>query len=134
MKKILTSLAVAGLLIAPVAQVTTATAAPTSVQTISISTETVAQRQAVRKARSYLSMMAFSRKGLIKQLKYEGFSTAQATYGVDATHTSWKRQAAKKAKSYLDMMSFSRSGLIRQLKYEGFTTSQATYGVNKVGL
>ena len=79
-------------------------------------------------------MTAFSRTGLIKQLEYEGFSEADATYGADAQHANWNEQAAKKAADYLDMTSFSRQGLIDQLVYEGFTRSEAEYGVDAVGL
>lgn len=38
--------------------------------------------QAAKKAKSYLEFTAFSRQGLIDQLKYEGFTDAQAAYGV----------------------------------------------------
>jgi Host cell surface-exposed lipoprotein len=78
--------------------------------------------------------MAFSRTGLIKQLKYEGFSISDATYAVDAVSPNWNLQAAKAAQSYLDSMAFSRSGLIEQLEYEGYTAQQAVYGVNQTGL
>ena len=67
-------------------------------------------------------------------LRQAGFTTAQATYGVNAVHANWNKQAAKSAKSYLDTQAFSRSGLISQLEYDGFTTAQATYGVHAVGL
>jgi hypothetical protein len=96
--------------------------------------ESVAQRNARGKAASYLRYSAFSRSGLIDQLKYEGFSTKLATYGVDKQHANWNTQAAKKAKQYLKYSFFSRSGLIDQLEYEGFTTAQAKYGVTKAGL
>jgi hypothetical protein len=96
--------------------------------------ETVAQENARRSAESYIDTAAFSRSGLIGQLKYEGFSRADATYAVDAIAVDWNEQAAKSAQSYLDTSGFSRSGLIGQLKYEGFTQAQATYGVNAVGL
>lgn len=95
---------------------------------------TVSQEQAVSKAESYIEYTAFSRAGLIKQLKYEGFSTKDSTFAVDHIEVDWMEQAALKAKSYLEYTSFSRSGLIRQLKYEGFTTKQATHGANAVGL
>jgi len=114
-----------------------ATAAPattTVARTPATKPATVSQDNAKAKALDYLDYSSFSRTGLIKQLKYEGFSTADATYGVDATHTNWNRQAALKARDYLDYDSFSRTGLIKQLKYEGFTTAQATYGVKVVGL
>jgi hypothetical protein len=78
--------------------------------------------------------MAFSRSGLIKQLEFEGFEKADATYGVDALKVDWNEQAAKKAESYLETQSFSRKGLIDQLKFEGFSTEEATYGVSQNGL
>ena len=77
--------------------------------------------------------MAFSYKGLIKQLKYEGYSTSEATYAADNCDADWNEQAAKAAKDYINSMSFSKSGLIRQLEYEGYTKKQAQYGAKAVG-
>lgn len=91
------------------------------------------QKNAVRKALSYLDYSAFSYSGLINQLEYEGFSTEDATYGADNCGADWNEQAARKAQDYLDYSSFSRDGLIDQLKYEGFTAEQAEYGVTAVG-
>jgi hypothetical protein len=96
--------------------------------------ETVSESNARKKAESYLSLMAFSRSGLIEQLEYEGFSNQDATYGADAVGANWNEQAAKKAASYLETMAFSRSGLIEQLLFEGFTEAQASYGVATTGL
>lgn len=108
---------------------TTTTVATTSTATPSQS-GTVSQRNAVSKAASYLRSSAFSRSGLIGQLEYEGFSTSDATYGVDAQNADWNAQAVKKGASYLRSSSFSRSGLISQLEYEGFSSSQASFGVD----
>jgi hypothetical protein len=99
-----------------------------------IASATPSQRNALDKAGSYLDYSSFSRSGLIAQLKYEGYSTADATWGVNHATVDWNEQAALKAKSYLDMSSFSRSGLIDQLLFEGFTAKQANYGVSKTGL
>ena len=96
--------------------------------------ETVNQLNAKRKASSYLSISAFSRQSLIKQLEFEGYSTSDATYGVDDQKADWNAQAARAAKSYLSLTSFSRSGLIEQLIFEGYTEEQATFGVNSTGL
>lgn len=96
--------------------------------------ESVPQSNAVQKAAEYLSFAAFSRQGLIEQLKYEGFSEADATYGADAAGADWNAQAALKAQEYLDLTGFSRTGLIEQLQFEGFTSAEATYGANAVGL
>jgi hypothetical protein len=92
--------------------------------------ENVNQSNARKKAASYLSYSAFSRSGLIKQLEFEGFSTADATYGADAQNADWNKQAVKKAANYLSYSSFSRSGLIKQLEFEGFSSSEATFGTD----
>ncbi len=96
--------------------------------------ETVSQANARESAESYLNTSSFSHSGLIKQLKYEGFSQQDATYGVNALNADWNEQAAKSAESYLNTSSFSRSSLITQLKYEGFSQAQAAHGANSVGL
>lgn len=92
------------------------------------------QTQAVRSARNYLEFKGFSRKGLIDQLKYEGYSQEDATFAVDHISPDWNEQAAKSARSYLDFKGFSRKGLIDQLKYEGYSDKQAAYGADAVGL
>lgn len=96
-------------------------------------TQTMGQKNALSSAKNYLSIMAFSHSGLIDQLKYDDFSTEDATYAADNCGADWNEQAAKSAKNYLDIMSFSRSGLIDQLKYDGFTQEQAEYGATAAG-
>ncbi len=98
------------------------------------SNETVSQKNAKSSAQSYLRLLSFSRTGLIRQLEFEKYSTADATYGVDALNVDWNAQAAKSAKAYLKTMAFSRAGLIDQLIFEGFTQAQAEYGVGTTGL
>lgn len=94
---------------------------------------TTGEYNALRKARDYLNLMAFSRSGLIEQLEFEGYSHDEAVYAADNCGANWKKQAVKKAKEYLDMMAFSRSRLIEQLEYDGFTHKQAVYGAKKNG-
>ena len=89
--------------------------------------------QALASAQSYLSFTAFSYKGLIDQLQFEGYSLEDATFAADSCGADWNEQAAKAAKNYLDFMAFSRSGLIDQLEFEGFTHEQAVYGVEQNG-
>jgi hypothetical protein len=79
-------------------------------------------------------MAGFSKKALIHQLVFEGFSTKDATVAVGTIKVNWNTEAAQSAKSYMEMSGFSRSGLIHQLEFEGFTASQAAYGANSVGL
>ena len=89
-----------------------------------------AKTRALKKAKDYLLVMAFSYQGLVDQLKYDGFSESDAKYGVDNCGANWREQALRKAKSYLSSMSFSYDGLLEQLKYEGFSESEAKYGVD----
>jgi hypothetical protein len=108
--------------------------APLEIIEDAVSGATAGQDNARRAAENYLDTMPFSRSGLIKQLQYEGYSRADAAYGVEAVSPDWNEQAARAAQHYLDTMPFSRSSLIHQLKYEGFTPAQAVYGVNQTGL
>ncbi|MEN9647595.1 MAG: hypothetical protein RLY57_399 [Candidatus Parcubacteria bacterium] len=100
----------------------------------SVQNKTISQKNAVRKAKSYLGYSAFSHDGLVEQLKFEQFSYADAVYGADNSGANWNEQAAKKSKSYMEYSSFSRGGLIEQLMYDKFTREQAEYGANAVGL
>ncbi len=94
---------------------------------------TTGEKNAVSKAKSYLNLMPFSRAGLIKQLEYEKFTSAEAVYGADNCGADWKAQAVRKAGDYLDLMAFSRSGLVKQLEFDGFTNAEAVYGVDAIG-
>ena len=78
MKGALTALAAAGVLTALLFGSVTAAHATASNRT-----------QAVRAAKGYLEFQAFSLKGLIKQLKYEGYSTGDATYGASHAGANW---------------------------------------------
>ena len=100
---------------------------------------TASQNNAVRSAKQYLSMMGFSRDGLIRQLSADagdGYSVADATVAVDSLNVDWNQQALKSAKQYLSMQGFSCKGLIEQLSSsagEGYTVEQATYGAQQAG-
>ncbi len=94
----------------------------------------VSEQNAIESAESYLNFSAFSKKGLIKQLEFEGFSNADANVAVANISVNWKAQAVKSAQAYLEFSSFSRSSLIDQLKFEGFTSAQARYAATQVGL
>ena len=91
---------------------------------------TAEQRNAADSASSYLDFSGFSRKGLIDQLEFEGYSKADATAAVDSLDVDWNEQARRSAESYLDTMAFSLSELIDQLEFEGYTASQADFGAN----
>lgn len=111
----------------------TPTTTPSTNSNASAPSPTTGEINALRSAREYLSISAFSYSGLIHQLEYEGYSTEEATYAADNCNGNWNEQAAKSAKEYLDMSSFSRQELINQLIYEGYTQEQAEYGVTRNG-
>ena len=94
---------------------------------------TLGEQNALKAGISYIEYGGFSKKGLIEQLKYEGYSDDEAKYGANNCGANWKEEAAESAKSYMDYSSFSREGLIDQLLYEGFTQEQAEYGAKSVG-
>ena len=125
-KKVLSIIIVAIVILGTTFAVSEVAKQPTTVKAA-----TFGQRQAKATAKSYLKTMAFSKKGLYEQLRFEGFSKKQSKYGVKHCGANWKKQAVKMAKSYLKTMSFSRKGLYDQLRFEGFTKKQAKYGVKK---
>ena len=92
---------------------------------------TMGERMALSSAKNYLRTMGFSKKGLINQLEFEGYSTEEATYAVNNCGANWKEQAVRVAKNYLNVMSFSKQGLIEQLEFEGFTSEEAYYGAEQ---
>ena len=61
--------------------------------------ETAGQQNARESAENYLDTAAFSQKGLIKQLKFEGYTAADALYAVKAVSPDWNEQAAKSAET-----------------------------------
>ncbi len=101
---------------------------------------TVAQKNAIRSAESYLRFKGFSRDGLIQQLSSsagDGYDIDDATVAVDSLDVDWNEQAAKSAQSYLDFKGFSCDGLIQQLSSSAgdkFTKEQATYGAKQAGV
>jgi hypothetical protein len=92
---------------------------------------TSGQENAIESAESYLDGQAFSKRGLIDQLKFEDYSKADAKFAANHVHANWKAEAVESAQSYLDGQSFSKSGLIDQLKFEKFTSAQAQYAADK---
>lgn len=100
---------------------------------------TMAQENAVRSARQYISISGFSRAGLIRQLSADtgdGYDVGDATMAVDSMNIDWNAEAVRSAKQYLSMSGFSCKGLIRQLSSsagDGYTESQAIYGAKQAG-
>jgi len=137
MKRLIATIALAAgvLTVLLAGAVTSAHATPGTVTAAYIKpTNGITRANALRMAREYLSSEAFSLKGLIHQLKFEGFSKSDATYGASHSGANWMKQAVRMAKDYLRSEPFSRSGMIHQLEFEGFTHAQAVHGARGAGL
>lgn len=93
----------------------------------------VGRLNAIKTAESYLKHSSFSRKGLVDQLRFEGYTSDEAVFACDYLEPDWYAEAAEAAASYMSFSSFSRKGLLDQLKFEGFTDDEAAYGVASVG-
>lgn len=93
------------------------------------------ENTAANDAKEYLDLYAFSRIGLIDQLKFDGYSEDVATKAVDSLNIDWNAQAVRMAKEYMAVSTFSdKQDLIDQLLYEDFTQEQAEYAAENVEL
>ncbi|MBR6332190.1 MAG: Ltp family lipoprotein [Dehalococcoidales bacterium] len=92
---------------------------------------TDSQRKAFNEALSYLEAGAFSRYGLIEQLKEDNIPFLDANFAVDHLKVDWFEQAYREAKDFLKIRSFTLEEMIEQLKYDRFSYEQAEYGATK---
>lgn len=111
---------------------------PTHRPSVSVTSDPMAgisigRQNAIKSASAYLRVSSFSRKGLVDQLRFEGYSSDEAVFACDYLEPDWYAEAAEAAASYLRVSSFSSQGLIDQLLFEGFTEDEAAYGVAAVG-
>lgn len=99
---------------------------------------TSGQRNALRAAENYISLMGMSKAGLIQQLSSpagDGYSKADATYAANHVKVDWNAEAVEAAKNYMEIMPMSRSALIQQLSStagDKFTKAQATQAADAV--
>lgn len=92
------------------------------------------EKNALKKAETYSSMMHMSKKGIYNQLtsSIEGFGKEAAQYAIDNIEADWNNNALEKAKSYQQTMSMSKSAIYNQLtsSVEGFTKEEAQYAID----
>ena len=83
-------------------------ATPSDNKTIesTVDNASLGEKNALRSAKNYLSIMAFSYSGLIRQLEFEKYTTEEATYAADNCGADWNEQALKKAKNYFLVFAF----------------------------
>ena len=89
-------------------------------------------RNALNKAKNYLSWAGMSEEGLRKQLTFEEYPSEAIDYALANVNADYNEQALIKAKSYDDWASMSDSQLFDQLKFEGFTDEQAQYALDNL--
>ena len=87
---------------------------------------------AIESAEAYSNVFAYSKKELIEQLKYDGFSEDIAECAAKSINANWKENCVRSAHSYLDLFSFSKEELIHQLDYDGFTAEEIDYAMNQI--
>ena len=89
---------------------------------------------AIRQATNFSENFHLSKKGLLRQLLYNGFSKEIATSAINSIKADWKQNALKKADQYLLTGYFSKKRIYIQLfsPSEGFTHEEALYAMNNV--
>lgn len=93
---------------------------------------TETQKQAFKRAISYLSGSGFSYSQLVSQLEYEKFSHEDAVFVVDNSKVDWNEQAVISAKTTLAAGGKSEKELKEMLIYEKFSEEQANYAIKNV--
>lgn len=97
---------------------------------------TTEQKNALKKAESYASLLHMSKKGIYDQLTSEygeGFDKESAQYAIDNLEWDWNANALEKAKSYRDTLNMSKKAIYDQLTSsygEKFTKSEAQYAID----
>lgn len=107
------------------------TTEPTEPTTAAI-TASLGERNALKKAESYLNYTSFSKEGLRDQLEYEGFTSDEIEYALEHIVVNWNEQALDTAESYLRYTSFSEIGLRDQLEYEEFLPDEIDYAMDNI--
>ena len=114
------------------AEATTSPCVETTASPYEEKTSKTELENAIESAESYSNVFAYSKKYLIEQLKYEGFSEDIAECAAKSINANWKENCVKSAYSYLDLFSFSKKELIHQLDYDGFTPEEIDYAMNQI--
>ena len=97
---------------------------------------TMEEKNALKKAKQYSSMMYMSKASIYDQLTSEygeGFTAEAAQYAIDNLVADYNGNALKKAKEYQKTMSMSRNQIYEQLTSEygeKFTAEEAQYALD----
>lgn len=86
-----------------------------------------------KRARALIAEKPYSYSGLVRQLRYEGFSLSDLLYGLSPDDFDWNEQAARKAQELVASGSYTRDALIEKLKSLSFSGKEAEYGADHCG-
>ena len=114
------------------AESTTSPCVETTASQYEEKTKNTELENAIESAEAYSNVFAYSKKYLIEQLKYEGFSEEIAECAVKSINANWKANCVRSAYAYLDLSPFSKEELIHQLDYDGFTHEEIDYAMNQI--
>ena len=101
--------------------------------------------QAKMCATEYMEYMSFSYKGLVVQLKFEGFTDEEAEFGAaelyggtsDPENEAYKaienENALEQAKELLEDEGYSHSRLIKELEEKSYSNDASTYAADNCG-
>lgn len=114
------------------AEATTSPCVETTASPYEEKTKNTELENAIESAEAYSNVFAYSKKELIEQLKYEGFSEDIAECAAKSINANWKENCVRSAYSYLEIISYSKKELIEQLDYVGFTPEEIDYAINQI--
>ena len=114
------------------AEATTSPCVETTVSPYEEKTSKTELENAIESAEAYSNVFAYSKKELIEQLKYDGFSEDIAECAAKSINANWKENCVRSAHSYLEIISYSKEELIHQLDYVGFTAEEIDYAMNQI--
>ena len=114
------------------AEATTSPCVETTASPYEEKTNKTELENAIESAEAYSNVFAYSKKELIEQLKYDGFSEDIAECAAKSINANWKENCVRSAHSYLEIISYSKEELIHQLDYVGFTAEEIDYAMNQI--
>lgn len=104
----------------------------TSTSTESDPSATIGERNALAKAKAYISSSDFSEEKLRGQLEFEGFTTDEIDYAIDKVPADYNLEASNRAVLYYTTQNLSKQRIMTQLEYEGYTSTEINYAIGSL--
>lgn len=95
---------------------------------------TLAQKNCLGSALSYIRDGGFSKQSLQEQLEFEKYKQEDIKYAMENLQdVNWNEQCKMSCESYLRDSNFSREEMYSQLEHEGFLEEQINFALKSVG-